>query len=163
MWGVSAGPPSPAKQCIVTPCNAHWQLKITYVRPIFYLFISVILARKFLFIVDLIHTMGFGESAKKWIAEALFFVTWTTHHFCNFQWIDFRQTSHKTRIQVVFRDTWFQIPERFPLRGWIFRKTVFLRNFREPCLCSATGHGNCSLRLLHCFHPIVDIPQLYLS
>jgi len=37
------------------------------------------------------------------------------------------------------KDKWFHIPERFPLRGRISRKTVFLRYFRVPCLCSAYG------------------------
>ena len=41
------------------------------------------------------RAMGFGESAKKWVAEALFFVRSTTHHFCHFPHIDFRQTSHE--------------------------------------------------------------------
>jgi len=40
---------------------------------------------------------------------------------------------------VVARDTWFHIPEKFPLRGRIFRKTVFSEYFRVPCLCSAYG------------------------
>ena len=35
------------------------------------------------------------ESAKKWVAEALFFVSLTTHQFCHFPWIDFRQTFHE--------------------------------------------------------------------
>jgi len=30
------------------------------------------------------------------LAEALFFVTCTTHHFCHFPWIDFRQTFQNT-------------------------------------------------------------------
>jgi len=41
------------------------------------------------------RAMGFRESAKKWVAEALFFVTCKTHHFCHFPWIDFRQTFHE--------------------------------------------------------------------
>jgi len=45
----------------------------------------------------------------------------------------------RTRVQVLSRDIWFHIPERFPLRGRISRKTVFLRYFRVPCLCSAYG------------------------
>jgi len=40
----------------------------------------------------------------------------------------------RTHVQVVARDTWFHIPERFPLRGQIPRKTVFLGYFRVPCL-----------------------------
>jgi len=41
------------------------------------------------------RAMGFGESVKTWVAEALFFVTETTHHFRHFSWIDFRQTFHE--------------------------------------------------------------------
>ena len=37
---------------------------------------------------------GFRREHKKWVAEA-FFVTRTTHHFCHFPWIDFRQTFHE--------------------------------------------------------------------
>jgi len=40
----------------------------------------------------------------------------------------------RTRVQVVARVTWFHIPEKFPLRGRISRKTVFLGYFRVPCL-----------------------------
>jgi len=44
-----------------------------------------------------------------------------------------------TRVQVVARDTWFHIPEQFPLRGRISRKTVVLGYKMVPCLCSAYG------------------------
>jgi len=44
-----------------------------------------------------------------------------------------------TRVQVVACDIWFHIPEKFPLRGRISRKTVFLGYFRVPYLCSAYG------------------------
>jgi len=48
----------------------------------------------------------------------------------------------RTRVQEVSRDTWFHIPEKFPLRDRISRKTVFLGYFRVPYLCSAyTGYG----------------------
>jgi len=77
------------------------------------------------------RSMGFGESAKKWVAEALFFVTWTTHHFRHFPWIDFRQTSHEHLSMFLC---------------FIFRKSFhyrieFAENplFRVPCLCLAYG------------------------
>jgi len=41
-------------------------------------------------------------------------------------------------VQVVVRDTWFHIPERFPLRDRISRKNLFL----GYAICDqATGHG----------------------
>jgi len=59
----------------------------------------------------------------------------------------------RIRVQVVAHDTWFHIPEKFPLRGKISRKTVFLGYFREPCLCSAYGS-----REMFC-----DMPTLFPS
>jgi len=52
-----------------------------------------------LFTLQRNRVMDFAESAKKWVAEALFFVICKTHHFCHFSWINFRQTSqeHVTR------------------------------------------------------------------
>ena len=66
-----------------------------------------------------------------------FCVTWTTHHFCHFPWIDFRQTSHVC-AQVVACDTWFYIPKKFPLRDRICRRTLFLGC---PICGQPTGHG----------------------
>jgi len=45
----------------------------------------------------------------------------------------------RTRVQVVARDTWFYIPEKFPLRGQISRKTVFLGYKRIPDLWPGYG------------------------
>jgi len=53
----------------------------------------------------------------------------------------------------VSRHTWFHVPEKFPFRGQISPKTVFLGYFRVPCLCSAYGS-----REMFC-----DIPQIYPS
>ena len=47
----------------------------------------------------------------------------------------------QTRVQVVARDTWFHIPERFPSGGRISRKPVFLW---YPVCAQPTGHGKCS-------------------
>jgi len=57
--------------------------------------------------------MGFGESAKKW-SQRRVFVTETTHHFCHFPWIDFRQTFH----EYVFR--WW-----LATHGFTFQKKSF--------------------------------------
>jgi len=70
------------------------------------------------------RAMGFRQSAKKWVAEVLFFVTCMTHHFCHFPWIDFCHFP-QTRVQVLARNTWFHIPERFPLTGQIYQKKSF--------------------------------------
>jgi len=43
----------------------------------------------------------------------------------------------RTRVQVVARDTWFHIPEKFPLRDRICRKTLFLG---YPNCDQPTGH-----------------------
>jgi len=67
----------------------------------------------------------------------------------------------RTRDQVVSRDTRFHISEKFPFRGRISRKTVFLGYVRVPCLCSAyTCHEKCSATPTL---SIVDIPQIYPS
>jgi len=44
----------------------------------------------------------------------------------------------RTRVQMVARDTWFHIPEKFPLKDWICRKTLFLGS---PICDQATGNG----------------------
>jgi len=44
----------------------------------------------------------------------------------------------RTRVQVVARDTWFHIPEKFPLRDRICRKNPL---FRVPYCDQPTGHG----------------------
>jgi len=38
---------------------------------------------------------GFRRDHEKWVAEALFSVTCTTHPFCHFPWIDFHLTFHE--------------------------------------------------------------------
>ena len=82
----------------------------------------------------------FGESAKKWVAEALllFFVTCTTHNLCHCPWIDFRQTFHEH--------------EKPPFSGY----------FRVLFVLSLRVTGNV-LRRLHSFHPLVDIPQIQVA
>jgi len=67
------------------------------------------------------------------------------------------------RIQVVARDTWFHIPEKFPLRGRILRKTVVLGYKRVPCLCPAYGSRENVLQRRISFHSLLDIPQIYPS
>jgi len=53
----------------------------------------------------------------------------------------FPQNFPRTCVQVVSRNTWFHIPERFPWRGRISRKTLFLG---YPVCAQPTGHEKCS-------------------
>jgi len=83
------------------------------------------------------RAMAFRDSAKKWVAEALFFVTWTTHHaLLPLSLNRFPPNFPRTRVQIVACNTWFHIPEKFPLRGQICRKNLF---FRVPYLWSGYG------------------------
>ena len=63
-----------------------------------------------------------GESAKKWVAEALF--------FCDSPLLPlsldrFLPNFPRTRVQVASRDTWFHIPVKFPLKDRICRNPSF--------------------------------------
>jgi len=62
----------------------------------------------------------------------------------------------RTRVQVVAHDTWFTIPEKFPLRGRISRKAVFTLGY--PICAQPTGHRKCSATPTLFPSPIVDIP-----
>jgi len=113
--------------------------------------------------------MGFGESAKKCVEEALFFCQVDDAPLLPLSLDRFPPNFSRTRVQVVARDTWFHIPEKFPLRDRISRKTVFFQGtLGYPVCAQRTGHavtGNV-LRRLGCFvfptfHPLVDIPQIY--
>jgi len=53
-------------------------------------------------------------------------------------------TNVGTRAQMVARDIWFHIPEKFPLRDRICGKTVFLGYFMYPVSAQPTGHWKCS-------------------
>jgi len=50
----------------------------------------------------------------------------------------------RTRVQVLARDIWFHIRERFPLRGRISRKKRFKGTLGYPVCAYPTGHGKCS-------------------
>ena len=83
--------------------------------------------------------MGFGESAKKWVAEALFFCDMNHAPLLPLSLDWFPPNFPWTRVQVVARNTWFHIPERIPLRGRISRKSVFLGYFMVPYLWPGYG------------------------
>jgi len=84
------------------------------------------------------NTMSFGESAKKWVAEALSFCHVNHAPLLPLSLDRFPQNFPRTRVQLVSRDKWFLIPERFPLRDRISRKTLFLG---YPICDQPTGHG----------------------
>jgi len=68
-------------------------------------------------------------SSKMGFGEALFFCDVNHAPLLPLSLDRFPPNFPRTRVQVVARDTWFHIPERFPLRGRIFRKTRLFRVF----------------------------------
>jgi len=78
---------------------------------------------------------GFRREREKWVAEA-FFCDVNDAPLLPFFLDRLPQNFPQTRVQVVARDIWFHIPEKFPLRDQICRKTLF---FSVPYLCSAYG------------------------
>jgi len=91
------------------------------------------------------RAMDFGESAKKWVADPLFFCDGNDAPLLPLSLDRFLPNFLQTRVQVVARDTWFHIPEKFPLRGWISRKTVFFRVLYGTLFVTrAMDHGKCS-------------------
>jgi len=73
------------------------------------------------------RAMGFWESAKKICRRGVVFLSREPRTtFATF--LDrFPPNFPRTRVQVASRDTWFHIPEKFPVRGRISRKTLFFR------------------------------------
>jgi len=69
------------------------------------------------------RTMGFGQSVKKCVTEALFFYHVNHAPTPPVSLDRFSPNFPRTRVQVVARDTRFHIPEKFPLRDRISRKT----------------------------------------
>jgi len=85
--------------------------------------------------------MGFGESAKRWVAEALFFCDVYDAPLLPLSLDRFPPNFPWTRDQVLAREIWFRIPEKFPLRDRISRKTVFKGTLGYPVCAQPTGHG----------------------
>jgi len=94
-----------------------------------------------------------------WVAEGLFFCDVNDAPLLLHSLDQFPPNFPQTRVQVVARDTWFHIPEKFPLRDQICRKTLFKGTL---FVISLRVTGNV-LRHLHSFHPLVDIPRMCLS
>jgi len=108
--------------------------------------------------------MGFGDSAKKMGRRGVVFCDVNDALLLPLSLDLFPPNFPRTRVQVVAHDILFHIPEKFPLRGRISRKPVFLGYFSLGYLfgLSLRVTGN-ALRRLHSFHPLVDIPQIYSS
>jgi len=88
---------------------------------------------------------GFGESAKKCMGRrGVVFCDVNHAPLLPFSFDRFPPNFPRTCVQVASRDTWFRIPEKFPVRGRISRKTVFLGYLRYPVCAQPTGHGKCS-------------------
>ena len=84
--------------------------------------------------------MGFGERAKKMgHRNPLFFCDVNDAPLLPLSFDRFPPKFPRTRVQVVARNIWFQIPEKFPVKGRISRKTVFLGYKKVPCLCPGYG------------------------
>jgi len=83
------------------------------------------------------RAMGFGESANNGSQRRFCQVNDTP--LLPLSLNRFPPNFPRTRVHVLARDTWFHIPEKFPLWGRISRKTVFLGSKRVPCLCPAYG------------------------
>ena len=105
------------------------------------------------------RAMGFGDSAKNGSQRRCFFCDVNDAPLLPLSLDRFPPIFPRTRVQVVARDTWFHIPEKFPLRDRICRKPSFKGTL---FVISLRVTGNV-LRRLHCFHPLVDIPQMCLS
>jgi len=82
---------------------------------------------------------GFWREREKWVAEALFFRDLSDAPLLPLSLDRFRPNFPRTRVQVVAHDTWFHIPEKFPLRGRISPQNVFLGYKGYPICEQATG------------------------
>ena len=80
---------------------------------------------------------GFRRQREKNVAEALFFCDVNDTLLLPLSLDRFPPNFPWTRVQVVARDTWFHIPEKFPLRDRICRKPLFLG---YPICDQPTGH-----------------------
>ena len=84
---------------------------------------------------------GFRRECDKMVVEVLFFLSGEQHTpFATF----LRSISAKLSTNSCpggARDTWFHIPEKFPLGNRISGKTVFLGTLGYPVCAPPTGHG----------------------
>ena len=73
------------------------------------------------------RSIGFRESAKKWVAEALFFCDVNDAPLLPLSLDRFPPNFPRTRVQVASREKWFHIPEKFLLSGRISQKNRLYR------------------------------------
>jgi len=108
------------------------------------------------------RAMGFGESAKKWVAEACFFVKCTTHHFCHFPLIDSAKLPRNTCPRAGLRHM-VSHSRKVSIEGSNFPKNPLFRIQKGILfVLSLRVTGNVQRRL-DCLHHRVDIPQMCLS
>ena len=105
---------------------------------------------------------GFRREREKMGGDPMFFVTCKTHHL-PLSFDRFPPCVPRTRVQVVARDTWFHIPEKFPSRGRISRKTVFFRTQKVILFVLRLPVSGNVLRCRNSFYPLVHIPQIHPS
>jgi len=110
---------------------------------------------------------GFRRERKKMGRRGVvfFFVTWSTHHFCHFPSIDFRQRDRRTTCATFLRSISAKLSANTcPVGGsrHIPKKRLFRVQKGTLFVPSLWVTGNV-LRHQDCFHPLVDIPQIYSS
>ena len=108
------------------------------------------------------RAMGFGESAKKWDAEALFLLHEPRTTSATFLW----SISAKFFTNPCAGGGWWHMvshSRKVSVKRLNFPKNrLFPGTSGYPVCAQPMGQGNV-LRCLHSFHPLVDIPQIYLS
>ena len=86
------------------------------------------------------RAVGFGESTKKWVAKALFFLL--SCEWCTSTATFLGSISAKLPMNTcpgTASQHMVSCSRKVSIKGSIFPKTVFLGYFRVPCLCSAYG------------------------
>jgi len=92
--------------------------------------------------------MGFGESAKKWVAEALFFVSLSGNDapLLPLSFDRFPPNFPRTRVQVVARSQYMvSYSRKVSIKGSNFLKNRLLQGtLGYPVCAQPTSHGKCS-------------------
>jgi len=109
------------------------------------------------------RAMSFGEIAKKWVAEVLFFLSRVRRATSATFLGSISAKLSMKRVQVVAHNTWFHIPEKFLLSGRISGKTVFFRVQKGILFVLRLRVTGNVLRCRNSLHPLVDIPQIFPS
>jgi len=101
---------------------------------------------------------GFRREREKWVAEALFFCHAYDAPLLHFSWIDFRQTFHEHLSR--WRLDMLSYSRKVSIKGSNLPKTPLFKGTLFVTRLWVTGNV---LRRLHCFNPLVDIPQMCLT